>query len=86
VKSSKNLIVVLIIAIAVFAGIYLVQQTTFFSPKATTSFTNYEVKTEIPVIETRAALDSQIYDLNQIDLNQIDQAIQENETDIPSLE
>lgn len=85
-KSFKSLSLFLIICIAIVAGIYLVQKTTFFSPKATTSYTEYQVKTEVPVIETRADLDSQIYELNEIDLDQIDQAIQENETDIGALE
>jgi len=80
-KNFKGITVVLLILVALFAALYLSKQTTFFSPKATTSYQEYEIPAEVPLVESASDLDQQIQSIDDIDLDQIDQAIRENESD-----
>ena len=84
-KNLKGLTLILFVVLALFAALYLSKQTTFFSPKATTSFQQYELDSEVPVVETASDLDQQIQSLEDIDLDQIDEAIRENELDSSNL-
>jgi len=85
VKNSKSIIPIVFIALALLAALYLSQQTTFFSPKATTSYQKYDLNDQVPAVNNLSDLDNQIRELNRINIDQLDQAIDENATDLNNL-
>lgn len=84
-KASKGIFLFIFIAMALVAALYLSKQTTIFSPKATTSYQEYVLDSNVEIVETSSDLDTLIQDLDSIDIDQMDAAIQENQVDSTNL-
>jgi len=84
-KASKGIFLFIFIALALVAALYLSKQTTIFSPKATTSYQEYVLDSNVEIVETSSDLDTLIQDLDSIDIDQMDEAIQENQVDSTNL-
>jgi len=80
-KTAKGILLSIFIVIALVAALYLSKQTTIFSPKATTSYQEYLLDTEIELVESSSDLDNLLMDLDSIDVDQIDQDLQDNQVD-----
>jgi len=84
-KITKGIFLFVFIALALVAALYLSKQTTIFSPKATTSYQEYVLDTDIQLVENSSDLDSLLQDLESVDIDQMDKDLQENQVDSTNL-
>lgn len=82
-KGNMQLIVALIIIVAIITGVYLVQQRTNFLPKASSPYNTYQ-NTSNQTINNPSDLDKTLNELESTDVNQIDQGLNENNSNASS--
>lgn len=77
-KGNMQLIIIVIIIVAIALGVYLVQQRTSLLPKA------YSPKNTSQTIDSSSDLERNLNELENTNINQLDQGISENNSDVNS--
>ena len=81
-KGNINLIIILIIAVAIIMGVYLVQQRTNYLPKASINPSTSNPATTSSAIQNDNCLMVTSNQLDQTDLDALDKDLSQNDQDL----